>query len=108
MKYSWVLDGTQKRWSQMRSTKAEELNDDDDANMYGHNDSFMVELRIDAFQDVTAMKEHKMDIEVSTIIGTDAKIVKQVSSWRPAGITWVRGKPKAAALTPKHCCIHIG
>ena len=40
-----------------------------------------------------------MDIKVSTIIGTEAKIVKQVSSWKPAGITWVR--VGAAALTPE-------
>ena len=37
-----------------------------------------------------------MDIEVSTIIGTETKIVKQVSFWRPAGITWVRLKPSTA------------
>ena len=37
-----------------------------------------------------AMKEHKVDFEASTIIGTETKIVKQVSSWRPAGVTWVR------------------
>ena len=30
------------------------------------------------------------------IIGTEAKIVKQVSSWRPAGITWVRLENTAA------------
>ena len=42
--------------------KAEDLNNDDDASMYGHSDSFMVELRIDVFQDVKAMKEHKGDI----------------------------------------------
>ena len=30
--------------------KAEDLNNDDDASMYGHSDSFMVELRIDVFQ----------------------------------------------------------
>ena len=40
-----------------------------------------------SFQDVKAMKEHKVDIKVSTIIGTGAKTAKQVSSWRPAGIT---------------------
>ena len=56
--------------------KAEDLNDDDHANTYRHSDSFTVELR--------------MDIKVSTIIGTEAKIVKQVSSWKPAGITLVR------------------
>ena len=31
-----------------------------------------------------------MDIEVSTIIGTETKTVNQVSSWRSTGITWVR------------------
>ena len=31
-------------------------------------DIFMVELRIDVFQDVKAMKEHKVDIEMTTII----------------------------------------
>ena len=67
--------------------KAEDWNDDD---MEVHIDSFMVELRVDVFQDVKAMKEHKVDIEVLTIIGTEAKIMKQVSSWGPAGIKWVR------------------
>ena len=75
------------------------MNNDDDASMYGHSDSFMVELRIDVFQDVKAMKEHKVDIKVSTIIGTEAKIVKQVSSWRPAGITWVRLEPRTTRTT---------
>ena len=37
-----------------------------------------------------------MDIEVSTVIGTETKIVKQVAFWRPVGITWVRLKPKTA------------
>ena len=74
--------------------KAEDLNNDDDASMHGHSDSFMVELRIDEFQDMKAMKEH------TKIIGTEAKIVKQASSWRPAGITWIRAEPKAVALTP--------
>ena len=31
-------------------------------------DSFMVELRIDVFQDVKAMKEHRVDIEMTTLI----------------------------------------
>ena len=48
------------------------------------------------FQDVKSMKEHKVDIEVSTIFGSETKIVKQVSFWRPAGITWVRLKPNTA------------
>ena len=61
--------------------KAKDLNNDDDA-------------------DVKAKKEHKVNIKVSTIIGTEAKIVKQVSSWKPAGITWVRVGLTAAALTP--------
>ena len=79
--------------------KAEDLNNDNNAIMYGHKGSFKMELRIDVFQDVTAMKEHEVDIKVST--RTEAKIVKQVSSWKPTGITWVRVEPRAAALTPK-------
>ena len=69
--------------------KADDLNDNDDTSTYGHSDSFMVELRIDVFQDVKAMNEHEVDIEV-------LMIVKQVSSWRPAGITWVRLENTAA------------
>ena len=65
--------------------KAEDLNDNDNANMYGHSHSFVVEVWT--------------DIKVSTIIGIEARIVKQTSSWRPAGITWVRVEPRAAALT---------
>ena len=52
--------------------KAEDLNNDDDASMYGHSDSFMADLRIDVLRYVKAMKEHKVDIKVSTIIGTEA------------------------------------
>ena len=81
-------------------TQAENFNDDDNATKDGHSDSVMVGLRIDVFQDVKAMKERTVDFEVSTIIGTETKIVKQVSSWRQAGITWVRVGPRAAALTP--------
>ena len=66
--------------------KAKDLKNDDDASLYGHKDSSKVELR--------------MAIKVSTIIGTEAKTVKQVSSWKRAGITWVRVEPRAAALTP--------
>ena len=44
-----------------------------------------------------------MDIKVSTIIGTAAKIVKQVSSWKPAGIPVGQSgtalTPNAAATT---------
>ena len=42
--------------------KAKELNNDDDASLCGHSDSFKVEFRI-VFQDVKAMKEHKVDIK---------------------------------------------
>ena len=66
--------------------KAKDLNNNDDASLYGHSDSFKVEVRI-VFQDVNAMKEHKVDIKVSTIIGTEVNIVKQVSNWKPAGVT---------------------
>ena len=52
----------------------------------------MVDSRIDVFQDVKAMLEHKVEINVISIIGpaqgTDAKIVKRVSSWSPAGFRW--------------------
>ena len=70
----------------------------------------MVELRIDVFQDVKAMKQHKVDIEVSTIIGIEAKIVKQVSSWRPVGITWARFEPSSSD-DAEHSCNdkkHVG
>ena len=74
--------------------KANNLNNDDDASLFGHS----VELRI-VFQDVNAMKKHKVDIKVSTIVGTETKIVKQDSSGKPAGITWVRVELRAPALT---------
>ena len=60
--------------------------DDDSTSTVEHSDSFMEELR--------------MDIKSATIIETATKIVKQVSNWRPAGITWVRWGPRAAVLTP--------
>ena len=43
-------------------------------------------------QDAKAMLEHQVDINVIAIIGpgqgTEAKIVKRVLSWSPAGFTW--------------------
>ena len=59
-------------------------------------DSSRMELRIDVFQEEKSMKERKVDIEVSTIIGIETKIANQVSSWRPAGITWVTLEPNTA------------
>ena len=51
------------------------------------------------FQDVKAMVEHKVDINVISIIGpgqgTEAKIVKRVMSWSPASFTW-KANPKHA------------
>ena len=43
------------------------------------------------------MLEHKVDINVISIIGqgTEAKIVKRVLSWCPAGVTW-KANPKHA------------
>ena len=45
-----------------------------------HEDDFMAESRIDVFQDVKAMSEHKVDINAIPIDGpgqgTEAKIVK--------------------------------
>ena len=76
--------------------KAEDWNDNHNASTEVHSDRVRVELRIDVFQNVTSMKEHQVDIEVSAIIGTETKIVKQVSSWIPAGLTWVRLKPSTA------------
>ena len=58
-----------------------------------------MESKIDVFQDVKAILEHKVDIKVLAIIGpgqgTEAKIVKRVLSWSPAGFTW-KGNPKHA------------
>ena len=71
--------------------KAGSSNDDDDANVCVHGDDFMVDSRIDVFQDANAMLEHKVDIKVLAIIGpgqgTEAKIVKRILSWSPAGFT---------------------
>ena len=47
-------------------------------------DSFRTEWTIEVFQNVTSMKEHKVDTEVSTIFGTETKI------------TWVRLNPNAS------------
>ena len=62
--------------------KAGSLGDDDDANVCVHGDDFMVESRIDVLQEVTAMSEHNVDINVISTIGpcqgTEAKIVKRV------------------------------
>ena len=62
-----------------------------------HGDDTMVELRVDVFQEVKAMLEHKVDINVISIIGpgqgTEAKIVKRILSWSPAGFTW-KANPK--------------
>ena len=64
--------------------KAGSLNDDDDASVCVHGDDFRVQSRIDVFQEVKVMKQHKVHIKVSKIIGTEGKIVKQVSPWRLA------------------------
>ena len=75
------------------------LTDDDDASVCVHGDDFMVESRIDVFQGVKAMLEHKVDIQVLAIIrpgqGTEAKIVKKILSWSPAVFTW-KANPKYA------------
>ena len=58
-----------------------------------------VESRIDVFQDLKAILDHKVDINVISIIGlgqgTEAKIVKRVFVWSPAGFTW-KANPKHA------------
>ena len=77
--------------------KAGSLNDDDEASICVHGEDFMVESRI-VFQDAKAMLEHKVDINVISIIGlghgTEAKIVKRALTWSPAGYTW--------KVNPKH------
>ena len=50
-------------------------------------DSFMVELRIYALQDVKAMKEHKLDIEMTTIIDMAEEMISKLredieTSWQ--------------------------
>ena len=79
--------------------KAGSLGDDDDACVGLHGDDFMVESRIDFFQEVKAMLEHKVDINVIAIIGpgqgTEAKIVKRILSGSRAGLTW-KANPKHA------------
>ena len=82
--------------------RAGSLGDDDDACVCVHEDDFMVESRIDVFQDVKAMSEHKGDINVISIIGlgqgTEAKIVKRVLTWSPAGFTWKANSKHARDL----------
>ena len=64
--------------------EAGSLADDDDACVCLHADDFVVESRIDVFQDVKAMLEHKVDINVISIIvpgqGTEGKFVKRILS----------------------------
>ena len=61
----------------MRFTKAEDGNDDDNASTEVQSDSFRVELTIEVFPNVKSMKEHRVDVEVSTVVGTETKIVMQ-------------------------------
>ena len=79
--------------------RAGSLYDDDDASVCVLGDDFMVESNIDVFQDAKAMLDHKVDIKVLAIIGpgqgTEAKIVKRILSWSPAGFTWM-ANPKHA------------
>ena len=79
--------------------KGGSLGDDDDACVCVHEDDFMVESRIDVFQDAKAVLEHKVGVNVISIIGpgqgTEAKIVKRILSWSLAGFTW-KANPKHA------------
>ena len=72
--------------------KAGSLNDDDDASVCVHVDDFMLESRIDVFQDAKAILEHKVDIKVLLMIGpgqgTEAKVVMRILSLSPTGFTW--------------------
>ena len=73
-----------------------------DACVCVHEDDFMAKSRIDVFQDGKSMLEHKVDINVISIIGpgqgTEAKIVKRVLSWSPAGFTWKANRKHARDL----------
>ena len=74
---------------------------DDDASKYVHDNELTVELKTDGFQDAKVVSEHEVDINASIIIGTgqdtETKVMKQVASWRPAGITLVRLEQSRAA-----------
>ena len=100
-KYSWALHGTQKRWSRMRTTKPSTWTT---TTMQPRMDTETVSWwrwGLMCSKTRKRCREHKVDFEVAALIGTETKIVKQVSSRRPVGITWVRMEPRAAALTPK-------
>ena len=59
---------------QMCTSKAGSLNDDDDASVCVHGDDFMGESRVDVFQDVKAMLEHNVHINVIAIIRTGSGV----------------------------------
>ena len=92
------LVGMQCLWSQV-CHKDESLGDDDDACVCVYGGDFMVESRIDVFQEVKAKCEHKVDINLIAIIepgqGTEVKIVKRNLSWSPTVFTW-KANPKHA------------
>ena len=71
---------------------------DDSASAVVCRERFMVASRIDVFQNVEALKEHKVDSALATIVGAKTMIAKQVSDCRPAGITWVILEPRAVVL----------
>ena len=88
--------------------KVENLNDDV-TSRYVHGDEFTVELRTDGFQDAKVMLEQDVDINASTIIGTrqnqKTKVVKPVSSWRPAGTHVGQiGAVESSTARDKHRC----
>ena len=134
MKYSCALDAEAMEPNAYH--KAKDLKDDGDASLYGHKDSFKVELRI-VFQDVKAMKEHKVDIKVSTITGivfqdretnlivetrwyhvgqsgieSSSRTLLQTYRMRYIGIElrrdhWLVALQSSSA-DAEHCCKHVG
>ena len=50
--------------------KADDWDDDDNASMEVDSDSFRVEFRIEVFHNLKSVKEHQVDIEVSTTTRT--------------------------------------
>ena len=78
--------------------KAVGVNDDDNANTEVHSDSFGVGWTIEVFQNMTSMKEHKVDIEVSTIIGTETKIAwVKLTPTASEELSWDRAKARSLA-----------
>ena len=98
--------------------KVGSLGDDDDACVCMHGDDFMVESRIDVVQELKAMLDHKVHINVIAIIGpgqgTEAKIVKRLGillvsrgkrnpSMRVICVSWIGAVESSSTVTRYSC-----